>query len=373
MGGSIYLFRIAGIDLRMHVTFPLILIWGALQFGWLRGAGLQGAIFGVVVTLILFTIVVLHELGHALTARRFGVPTERIVLLPIGGVAQLQRIPEQPLAEFLIAIAGPAVNFALAAILYVGGLAFGFGLRDALLSLQNIGVISFGSLYGYVFLSNLFLGVFNLIPAFPMDGGRILRALLATQFSYARATQAAVIVGQGMAWLLGLWGFLGGGLGLILIAVFIFLGAGQEGQLVQTRSVLQGVRVGQAFSRQVAAVGPNDPLRRAIELTLGSFQADFPVVSDGRVVGLLTGADVIKALSERNGEVPIRDVMRSEFVTAAPDDDLFEAQQKLAQASADAVLVVQNGQFIGLLTTRDLSEAYRLLTISPDLLRSRAA
>jgi Zn-dependent protease/CBS domain-containing protein len=372
VGGSIYLMRIAGIDLRMHVTFPLILVWAAVAFGVLQGRGTQGAIFGVVVTLILFVIVILHELGHALTARRFGVPTEQIVLLPIGGVAQLQRIPEKPIAELLIALAGPAVNFALAIILWLVGQGFGFQLQDSLAAIMTLERFSFDALYGYVFVANLFLAVFNLLPAFPMDGGRVLRALLASVLPYARATQIAVIIGQGMAFLFGLWGFLGGGFFLILIAIFIFIGAGQEGQMVQVRNVLQDVRVGQAFSRQVQAVGVDDPLQRAVDLTLGSFQADFPVIDSGNhVVGLIAMSDIMKALNEHNTAVPVRQVMRNAFMTAAPDEDLFQVHQRMQEAKQDAIPVVQAGAFLGMLTLRDLNEVYRLLQVNPDILRRR--
>lgn len=372
MGGSIYLFRIAGIELRMHITFPLILVWAALSFGWLRGQGLEGALFGVVVTVLLFVIVVLHELGHALTARRFGVPTKQIMLLPIGGVAQLQRMPERPLAELLIAIAGPLVNFVLAGILYLAGLSAGIGLQDAARALLGLRGFTAEAVFGYIFMANLFLGVFNLLPAFPMDGGRVLRALLATIMPYTRATQIAVVIGQGMAWLFGLWGFLGGGFFLILIAIFIFIGAGQEGQLVQVRSVLQDVRVGHAFSRQVQAVRVDEPLQRAIDLTLGSFQADFPVIDTAnRVVGLLTASDVVRALTEHSREVPIGRVMRSEFLTATPDDDLFEVHQRMTEANQDAIPVVQGGTFLGMLTLRDLNEIYRLLQINPEIVRQR--
>ncbi len=377
MGGSIYLFKLAGIDLRMHITFPLILLWGALRFGLLTGQGLTGGVFGVVVTLLLFAIVVLHELGHALTARRFGVPTRQIVLLPIGGVAQLERIPSNPVQELLIALAGPAVNFVLAGLLFVLGRAFNIGLSDlwsgvAALT-QGTGAPLFGTvLFGYVFVTNLFIAIFNLIPAFPLDGGRVLRALLATAMPYTRATQIAAIIGQGLALLLGLWGFLGGGFFIILVAIFIYMGAGAEVQLVQARSTLRDVRVGQAFSRQVHVLSPNDPLQRAVDLTLGSFQADFPVVQDGRLVGLLTGADLLKALSGQSGGALVGSVMRSDFGIASPTDDLFETQQKFAEQQIDALPVVDGGRFVGLLTSRDLNEVYRLMSVNPDLLRARA-
>ena len=173
MGGSIPLFRVRGISIRMHLTFPLILVWGAVQFGWLNGGGLSGALFGVVVTLILFTIVVLHELGHSFAALYYGVPVKQIILMPLGGVAQLSRIPEEPRQEFVIAIAGPAVNFLLAILLWLLALVFGASLT---VSPEILTSVSFSSLFSYIFLANLSLGIFNLLPAFPMDGGRILRA-----------------------------------------------------------------------------------------------------------------------------------------------------------------------------------------------------
>jgi Zn-dependent protease/CBS domain-containing protein len=366
VGGSLFLFRIWGIAVRMHVTFPLILIWGALQFGWFAGQGTRGAVFGVVVTLLLFVIVVLHELGHSYAALRYQIPVRQIVLLPIGGVAQLERMPENPRQELVIALAGPAVNFALAALLYPLGRAFGY-------EPANLGVLRAmaqgggEALFAYVFLSNLFLGIFNLLPAFPMDGGRVLRAGLATQMEYARATRIAVTVGQAMAWLIGLWGFLGGGLFTILLAVFIYIGAGQEGQLVQVRSVLRNLRVRQALSREAQTLDPEESLQRAVDLTLSSFQADFPVVQDGRLVGLLQSGDLMRALANGRVDAPVREVMRAEPPSAGPDDDLFEVQQKIAETRVDALPIVQDGRFVGLLTSRDLNEIYGLLSVSPDL------
>ena len=170
MGSSLRLFTVRGIDVRMHITFPLILVWGAIQFGINIGQGASGAIFGVVVTLLLFAIVVLHELGHSFAAQYFDVPVKQIVLLPIGGVAQLGRIPETPVQEFVIAIAGPAVNFSIAAIL--AGMGILFNLDMGLNSMQSVfaqlGQANLDALFVYVFISNLFLAVFNLLPAFPI-------------------------------------------------------------------------------------------------------------------------------------------------------------------------------------------------------------
>lgn len=365
--GGIYLFRIAGIDIKMHITFPLILVWGALQFGWLSGQGVSGAIFGVIVTLLLFVIVVLHELGHAFAALRYGIGVQQIVLLPIGGVAQLERMPENPRQELVIALAGPAVNFALAALLWPIGRAFGLPMFDPE-ALRNVGSGGLPTLFAYMFVSNLFLGIFNLLPAFPMDGGRVLRAGLATQLNYVRATRIAVAVGQSMAWVIGLWGFLGGGLFVILLAVFIYIGAGQEGQAVQVRGILRNLRVGQAFSRQAQTLAADDPLQRAVDLTLGSFQSDFPVLAaDGRLLGLLTGSDLVQALARQRADVPVSQVMRANVPVIGPEEDLVVAQQRLAESGLDALPVVEREAFVGLLTARDLNEIYRLLAVNPEL------
>ena len=230
MGQSIKLFSVRGIDIRMHITFPLILIWSALQFGLISRGGYEGAIFGVVATLLLFVVVVLHELGHSVAAQYYGIEVEQIVLLPIGGVAQLTRMPEKPIQEFVIAIAGPAVNFALAILFGLIALLAGISLSlDRLPSLLlGLDRMSLLALFGYVFSSNLLRAIFNLIPAFPMDGGRVLRALLATRMAYARATTAAVGIGQALAFLMGIYGFIQGNFFWVLIALFIYSGAGQE-------------------------------------------------------------------------------------------------------------------------------------------------
>lgn len=370
MGGSIKLFSIRGIAVRMHVTFPLILIWAGLQYGPLSGGGYRGAAFGVIVTLLLFVIVVLHELGHSVAAQRFDVPVKQIVLLPIGGVAQMAQIPEQPIKEFVIAIAGPLVNFALAIVFgliaLVAGVRLGLGQMPELLT--NMRNLSGQAIFGYLFTSNLFLGLFNLLPAFPMDGGRVLRALLATRFSYRRATATAVSVGQGLAWLLGLWGFLGGGFFLILIAVFIYLGAGQEGQMVRLRSVLGGLTVHRAYSREPRVLSPDATLRDAVDMTLISFQADFPVCDGERLVGLLTHTKLVEALNAFGPEKPVREVMQTGFPSVSPDDSLMMAQQRMLEAKFDALPVLEGERFKGLITSRDVNEIYRLASSQDDLL-----
>jgi Zn-dependent protease/CBS domain-containing protein len=374
MDSSVPLFRIKGIAVRMHMTFPLILIWAALQYGFLARQGWMGAAFGVIVTLLLFVIVVLHELGHSTAALRYGVPVRQIVLLPIGGVAQLERMPENPAQELVIAFAGPLVNFLLAVILAGAGLAAGADLHPGamLQSLEGLGNGSPASVYGYVFISNLFLGIFNLLPAFPMDGGRMLRALLAIRLPYLRATSIAVTIGQGLAWVLGLWGFLGGGFFLILIAIFIFLGAGQERRMIQVRSVLGGFIVGQAYTRHCAALRPSDPLTEAINLTLRSFQSDFPVCDGEEFLGLLTHAGLVQALHHQGPNTPVAQVMQTGLPPVNRAEGLFDVQQRMAGRKVDALPVVENGRFLGLITNRDINEVYRLLSSRQDFQPSQA-
>lgn len=366
MEGSIPLFTVRGISIKMHITFPLILIWGAIQFGFLSDQGWSGAIFGVIVTLLLFAIVVLHELGHSFAAQYYNIPVQQIVLLPIGGVAQLGRIPEKPGQELVIAIAGPLVNFVLAAVMFVVALPFGqtIGLADIA---DNLGQLTVGAIFSYTYISNLFLGLFNLLPAFPMDGGRVLRALLATQMHYARATIIAVSIGQGLAWLLGLWGFLGGGFFMILIAIFIYMGANHERQLAQLRYVLEGLTVEQAYSREARTLSPQATLREAIDLTLSSLQADFPVCADRQLVGLLTHSRLLEALNQHPYETPVEQIMLTDIQPVSPDEEIFAVQQRLVENNLDALPVAENGQFAGLITSRDISELYRLVSNQPNL------
>jgi CBS domain-containing protein len=220
----------------------------------------------------------------------------------------------------------------------------------------------------YLIFTNLGLAAFNLIPAFPMDGGRVLRSLLATVMSQAQATGVAVRIGQAFAWILGLVGFLPPFSPLlILVAIFVYSGAAQEGRMTRIRSILGGMKVRQAFSRDVRSVSPDDPVSRAADLTLESFQADFPVCDGGEIVGLLTHTDIVRALKMRRPDTPIREVMQTEFPKLQLDDDLFDVHQQMRQAGLDALPVIDGDGFVGLLTSRDVNEAFQLLSINQEL------
>ena len=368
------LFTIRGIEVKMHVTFPLILVWAAVQFGFLneRRFSTSGAAFGIVITLLLFVCVVIHELAHSLTAVRMGFPVRDIVLLPLGGVSQMERMPERPGQEFLMAIAGPMSNIVIAGILIVAGLFLPIDLGNGLQKmLMNPARLGWEDTLPYLIFTNLGLAAFNLLPAFPMDGGRVLRALLATAMPHARATALAVNVGQGLAWALGLVGLLTGNLMWILVAIFVYSGASQEGRMIQIKNALQGLRVRQAFSRHAQVLAPDDPISHAADLTLESFQSDFPVCDGKRIVGLLTYTDVIRALKQHRPETPVCDVMQTKFPTVGLNDGLFDVQLQMSESGLGALPVIEKGYFLGLLTRRDVNEVYQLLSVSPELLAQR--
>lgn len=289
--------RIAGIDVYVHSTFLLLLGWVA-SFYYLERHRVADAVSGLIFIVTLFGIIVLHELGHALTARRFGIQTRDITLLPIGGVARLERMPDDPKQELLVALAGPAVNAVLAILLLL-----------LLIPLSGLGRLTNVTLVGGPFLVRLFwvnvgLALFNLLPAFPMDGGRVLRAILAMRMNYVNATQLAAHVGQAFALALGLAGLFGNPF-LIFIALFVWIGAAQEAAMVQMKAVLAGIPVQQVMITDYEALSPQDHLDKAIERILAGFQQDFPVVANNRVVGVLTRKNLVEQLAKHGSDFPV--------------------------------------------------------------------
>jgi Zn-dependent protease/CBS domain-containing protein len=350
--------RLSGIDVYVHFTFVLLLAWfGVTYYSEHRDIG--EAARGVAFILCLFGIVVLHELGHALAARRYGIATRDITLLPIGGVARLDRIPEQPSQELVVAIAGPAVNIVLAAALY-----FGWSVESRLGMFQFSEMARAGSnLIAQLFVVNLMLAAFNLLPAFPMDGGRVLRALLAMRMDYVRATQLAATIGQGMAILLAVAGLFGNPF-LILIALFIWYGAGQEAALVQMRSALTGIPVQRAMATHFQTLTPEEPIAAVARHVLAGFQQDFPVVdNEGRVVGVLLRRDLTASLAASNSQTPVSEVMQRDFVVVHPRDMLSRAFTKLQECQCSTLPVVdERDRLVGLLTSDNLAEVIMLRT-----------
>ncbi len=362
MKSSVRVGTAAGIGIFLHWTF-LLLIVGLFVFYLLRGENLAAALVGVGVVGAVFLCVVLHELGHALAARRYNVPTRDITLYPIGGVARLQRIPEEPMKEFWIAVAGPAVNLVIAILLLLVILATGASFAPS--SILDPGT----HLLATLMWLNVVLVGFNLLPAFPMDGGRVLRALLATRTDYARATEIAANVGQGMAILFGLVGLVFFNPFLLFIALFVYVGAQQEARQAMLRAVTQGVPVRQAMMTRFTRLAPEDTVADAVEALLAGSDQDFPVVEGEAVVGVLTRKQLMKALSEHGRTVRVGDVLEGGCFTVEDGALLEEAFARMVEASCSTVPVMRGGRLVGLLTLENLGE---LLMINSALRKAPA-
>jgi Zn-dependent protease len=341
--------RVAGIDVFIHFTFFLLLAWIAYSHYAPHGSAAD-AVAGVVFILALFGIVVLHELGHALAARRYGIATRDITLLPIGGVARLERMPDEPVQELVVALAGPAVNVVIAAAILIGT-ALGAELAPVS-DATRVG----GEFLSQMFWVNVALAVFNLLPAFPMDGGRVLRAMLAMNMDYVRATQIAATVGQAMAILFFVGGLFAGQPMLMFIGLFVWLGAMQESSFTQMRSALSGIPVGRAMVTNFETLDAEDPLGRAVDYVLAGFQQDFPVVTNGQLVGVLKHNDLTTALAQHGLQLRVGDVMRRDVTAVSPRDMLECVYGHLQQDQCHTLPVVENGRLVGLLTADNVTE-----------------
>ncbi len=338
----------AGIDVYVHATFLLLIGWIGLAH-WLQGRNLQATIAGVAFILAVFLSVVLHEYGHALTARKYGIKTKDINLLPIGGVARLEKMPEDPRQEFWVALAGPAVNFVIAGLLLAW-----LALRS---SFEPVGGLSVarGSFAERLLVANVILAGFNVLPAFPMDGGRLVRALLARRMEYTRATQIAANLGQGMALLFGLAGLFMNPF-LLFIALFVWIGAAQEAAATQMRYALAGIPLRRAMITNFETLDVNDTIGRAVELILSGSQQDFPVTDGDRVAGVLTKADLLMALAKHGENFPVSAAMRRDFQVAEPSEWLDSVFERLQNCSCHSVPVMQNGRLVGMATLENVGE-----------------
>jgi len=340
--------HILGIRVQMHMTFLLLLGWVAIRH-YAERQEVADALAGVGFILILFGIVVLHELGHALTARRFGIRTRDITLLPIGGVARLERMPEDPREELIVALAGPAVNVLLATLIA--------GTMVVVTGASISGEITFvgGDLLRNLLWVNIALVVFNLIPAFPMDGGRVLRALLALRMEYVRATQIAASVGQALALVFVFAGLFFNPF-LVFIGLFVWMGAAGEASMVQMKSALGGIPVSRAMISDFRAVSPTESLRTVANHIIDGFQQDFPVVEHGRILGVLTRADLMDAAAKGGLDTPVGHAMRTEFETAHASEMLEPAFQRLQGCECRTMPVTRRGELVGVLTMENVGE-----------------
>ena len=340
--------EVAGIGIFIHATFSLLILFILLRH-ILGGQSLQAALAGVAFILVIFGCVVLHELGHALTARRYGIRTKDITLLPIGGLARLERMPDKPSQELSVALAGPAVNVVIAAGIY--GVLHLMGSRPELEKLTWVG----GDFLNKVMAVNLWLAGFNMLPAFPMDGGRVLRAVLAGRMDFARATRIAARVGQTMAFFFGLLGLFTNPF-LLFIALFVWMGAEQEAAAAHVKTSLGGIPVANAMLTDFRTIQPEDPLAVAVDHILAGWQQDFPVVFGERVLGILTRDDLLRALAQQGADVRVRDVMRREFQIVSPHAALEEAIALLQESPCRTIPVIDEGRLVGLLTPDNIAE-----------------
>ncbi|WP_183438134.1 site-2 protease family protein [Methylobacterium sp. R2-1] len=358
MGWSLPIGVVKGTVIRVHITFLLFLAWiGVVAF--VRG-GQGAALQSVVYIVLLFLCVLLHEFGHVFAARRYGIQTPEITLLPIGGVAHLERVPEKPTQELVVALAGPAVNIAIAALLFLvlGGLASEAGTEVA-----NPGV----SLLERLLWVNLFLVAFNLIPAFPMDGGRVLRAILAHRLGYARGTQIASRVGQALAFVFGLWGLLGGNPLLMFIAFFVYMGAASEAHAVQMRQVSRGLLAADVMITRFESLRPGSQVEDAVQCLITTTQHEFPVVDGmGHLRGVLTRDDMIRALRDRGPETSVTEVMRSDIPVVRDRQPLEGALRLMQEKRLPAIGVTDaSGRLVGLITPENVGEMMMVQTAHP--------
>lgn len=342
MTWSLRLFRIAGTDVKVHVTFLLL-----LGFFWL-----QGGTAAALMLLGIFGCVLLHEFGHIAMARRFGVRTPDVILLPIGGVARLERMPDEPRQELLIALAGPIVTLVIAAALYAWLASTGSPppLVPGLYGLP-------GGFLEELYRINVLLLLFNLIPAFPMDGGRVLRAMLASRLGLARATRIAASIGQMLAFGMGFYALSQGQLLLVLIAFFIFLGASSEATAVATRMAGRGLVVRDMMVTDFRTLPIYATLADAADLLVSGDQREFPVVDNlGTVEGLLTRDDLIRGLSAHGAGALARESMRPGAVSIPPELPFEQALERLRESRLPALPVVEGGRLVGLLTTDNITD-----------------
>jgi Zn-dependent protease len=348
MAWSFKIFTLAGVPVRLHVTFLLLLVWLAALF-WMR-AGPSAAAEGVLFILLLFASVVLHEFGHVLAARRYGIATADVTLLPIGGVASIERIPEKPSQEIVIALAGPAVNVAIWLVLMLIADVPAMTAEAARLDEPGAALLS------RVASANLLLALFNMIPAFPMDGGRVLRALLATRFGFVRATRIAAGVGQALAVVFAFLGLFGSPL-LVLIAIFVFLAASAEASAVEARQLARGYRACDAMITSFQSLGPTATAKEAADMLLRTTQQEFPVLEGGALRGFVLRDGLIGALREGPADAPVTAFMTTDVPTVPRTASLERVTHEFRMGKVRAVAVLDEaGRLAGYVTPDNFGE-----------------
>ncbi|MCL5734585.1 MAG: site-2 protease family protein [Actinobacteria bacterium] len=363
---SARLFRVFGIEVRIHATFIFIVAYFAYLWGVVEEpGGAWGALYGVLLVVLLFVLVVIHELTHSRVAQHYGINVRDITLLPIGGISSMEEIPQEPRKELAISIAGPLSNVVLTLIMLAflplvidwNSLSFSDFFGTVILERSFVGA------YSYLMVTNAFLALFNLLPAFPLDGGRVFRALLALRMDRARATRVAVRVGQAVAVAMAVYGFLGGGIFLILVALFIFLGAQGEGGQDEGERHLSNLRVSQVVNPRVHVARRGQTLGDVAARLFHTYQEDFPVLSGhGELEGILTRDRLIAELGRHGSAYPVAEAMRTDFPTVGLDDTVQHALRKMREGRFKAIPIVDKGVLVGMLSLEDIAEVVSLLS-----------
>ncbi len=344
--------KLFGIPIRVHLTFLLL-----LAFIWYVESSVQGAYAGfysLIFWVLIFFCVFLHELGHSLVAQSYGLKIASIILLPIGGVSQITEIPRDPIKEVAITVAGPAVNFLIAGVLLLFGKGLFPSLRFSEISLQS------GSIIVDLFWANVMLGLFNIVPAYPMDGGRILRGLIAMKRGYLEATKLAADVGKVFAIGFIIIGFFYNWW-LILIGIFVFSSASSEAEATVLSSTLEKIEVRDLMITDFKTISPDEPLTAVVDKSLHTFQHDFPVVEDGKFVGILTRTSVIESLRHRLHETLVKDIAKKDFPSIVPEAKAAEALTAMRSSHVTVAPVERDGTLYGIITIEKLLEASDVL------------
>jgi Zn-dependent protease len=344
--------RIADIDIYIHVTFLLLIYFVGISY-WKQQGTIAAVISGVGFILSIFGCVVLHEFGHSLTARRYGIRTRNITLLPIGGIASLEKMPDDPRQEINVALAGPAVNFVIAFLLYLY-----LDFRDIQINPEETDLTG-GVFLFRLMMVNIFIGGFNLLPAFPMDGGRVLRAALAMRMDHAQATQQAARIGQYIAVVMGLLGMMYNPF-LLFIAIFIWFGASMESSAEQLNSIIGHASVRHAMLSEFHTLSPEDNLARAVELTLAGSQKDFPVGYHNKLDKVLHHSDLIRGLQEKGEYACISELPLQNILSADINEPLAKLLQRMQGNAAQMICVTDAGQVVGLLNLENILELVKI-------------
>ncbi|TLP77281.1 site-2 protease family protein [Maribacter sp. ACAM166] len=360
MKGVLKLGSVSGIKIEVHWTFTLLLFWVAfLEIQ--QGSNLNRILLNEALIIVLFLCVILHELGHALTARRFGIKTKNIMLLPIGGVATLEKMPEKPTQELLVALAGPAVNIFIAFILFLVVPVRSYFNFDSIVLEELLYEPTLQNFLFYLFIANVMLVVFNLIPAFPMDGGRVLRALLSFKIGRVEATNIAASIGQGLAFIFLILGLFFNPF-LILIALFIFFGAYGENQMVRQGALLKGYLVKDATLTNITKLRPDTSLEEVIAILLAGTEKDFVVLEKDNILGIVTQKDIIK--HAKTPALLVGEIMQKTFQTVDASMEIFKVLEIIGKGKKSFFPVVENDKLVGAIDMTNISEFILLKTSS---------